>query len=234
MGTSPNLAKIVQKALQTVTLPLHNQGVCTMVRLGHTNMPENHLVDNILAASEILIKTETSLALPIHLSTLYANEVGFVDTFKSKKEKKEDITDELSTFLNANVTVKPNFEVLVEGAGKLEDIEDASDDEMEEGSDEESDKKKDANKKSKKAKKAEKKPKAKKGEKAAQVSDDSDDDDIEEAENEYLNRVEEEEDQGDEEEQNEEEQDGEEEEEEDEEGDDAESEDDDEEEAESE
>ena len=248
--TSPNLAKIVQKALQTVTLPLHNQGVCTMVRLGHTNMPENHLVDNILAASEILIKkypggfknirslmikTETSLALPIHLSTLSANEVGFVDTFKPKEEKKEDITDELSTFLNANVTVKPNFEVLVEGAGKLEDIEDASDDEMEEGSDEESDKKKDANKKSKKAKKAEKKPKAKKGEKAAQVSDDSDDDDIEEAENEYLNRVEDEEEQGDEEEQNEEEQDGEEEEDdEDGEGDDAESEDDDEEEAESE
>merc|ERR1712062_134850 len=107
--TSPNLAKIVQKALQTVTLPLHNQGVCTMVRLGHTNMPENHLVDNILAASEILIKkypggfknirslmikTETSLALPIHLSTLSANEVGFVDTFKPKEEKKEDITDE--------------------------------------------------------------------------------------------------------------------------------------------
>ena len=183
-----------------------------MVRLGHTNMPENHLIDNILAASEILIKkypggfknirslllkTETSLALPLHMSTLSANEVGFVDTFKPKEEKKEDITDELSTFLNANVTVKPNFEVLVEGAGKLEDIEDASDDEMEEGSDEESDKKKDANKKSKKAKKAEKKPKAKKGEKAAQVSDDSDDDDIEEAENEYLNRVEEEEDQGD-------------------------------------
>ena len=247
--TSPNLAKIVQKALQTVTLPLHNQGVCTMVRLGHTNMPENHLIDNILAASEILIKkypggfknirslllkTETSLALPLHMSTLSANEVGFVDTFKPKEEKKEDITDELSTFLNANVTVKPNFEIIVEGAGKLEDIEDASDEEAEEGSDDESGKKKD--KEARKAKKAEKKPKAKKGKKAAQDSDDSDDD-IEEAENEYLNRVEDEENQSDQDEQNEEEQEGEEEDEEDgedEEDNDAESEDEDEDESESE
>ena len=220
-----------------------------MVRLGHTNMPENHLIDNILAASEILIKkypggfknirslllkTETSLALPLHMSTLSANEVGFVDTFKPKEEKKEDITDELSTFLNANVTVKPNFEIIVEGAGKLEDIEDASDEEAEEGSDDESGKKKD--KEAKKAKKAEKKPKAKKGKKAAQDSDDSDDD-IEEAENEYLNRVEDEENQSDQDEQNEEEQEGEEEDEEDgedEEDNDAESEDEDEAESESE
>ena len=111
---SPNLAKTVQKALQTVTLPLHNKGVCTMLRLGHTNMPKNHLVDNILAASEILIKkypggfknirslhvkTETSLALPLHISSLSVGDVGFVDTIKPKTAKKEDITDELSTII---------------------------------------------------------------------------------------------------------------------------------------
>ena len=63
-------------------------------------MKPNHLVDNILQATEILakrypggwknirsihLKTETSMSIPIHISNLSANDVGFVDTTAPQK-----------------------------------------------------------------------------------------------------------------------------------------------------
>ena len=63
-------------------------------------MKPNHLVDNILQATEILakrypggwknirsihLKTETSMSIPIHISNLSANDVGYVDTTAPQK-----------------------------------------------------------------------------------------------------------------------------------------------------
>merc|ERR1712008_213903 len=68
----------------------------------------------------IHLKTETSMSIPIHISNLSANDVGYVDTTAPQKAKKEPVTDELSTVLDAKVTVTANFDVKVEG-GKVPD-----------------------------------------------------------------------------------------------------------------
>ena len=76
------------------------------------------------------------MSIPIHVSNLSANDVGFVDTTLPQKPKREIITDELSTVLDAKVTVTPNFDVRVEG-GKMPDQDLEFDDKEESDSDEE-------------------------------------------------------------------------------------------------
>ena len=75
------------------------------------------------------------MSIPIHVSNLSANDVGYVDTTLPQKPKREIITDELSTVLDAKVTVTPNFDVRVEG-GQMPD-QDLEFDDKESDSDEE-------------------------------------------------------------------------------------------------
>jgi len=205
---SKDLKKEVNKALSTVFLPLGNQGSCSMLRIGNTSMKPNHLVDNILQATEILakrypggwknirsihLKTETSMSIPIHISNLSANDVGYVDTTAPQKAKKEPITDELSTVLDAKVTVTANFDVKVEG-GKVPDEDMLFDDKEEAESDDEASetpaqKKKRSDEALKKRKmKEDQKTKNKKAKKDKEESEDEEDKEIEQAESEYLNR----------------------------------------------
>merc|ERR1711997_327566 len=195
------LSKEVDKALRTTVLPLNNQGTCSMVRIGNTSMKPNHLVDNILQATEILakkypggwknirsihLKTETSMSIPIHISNLSANDVGFVDTTAAIKPKKEVITDELSTVLDAKVTVTPNFDVKVEGGQVPDQDLEFDDKEAESDSDNESSETPAKKKKTDDNKKKDVKKTKKKGKK--EESEDEDDKEIEQAENEYLKR----------------------------------------------
>lgn len=201
--TSKNLSKDVEKALRTVVVPLSNKGTCSMLRIGNTSMKPSHLVDNILQATEILakkypggwknirsihLKTETSMSIPIHISNLSANDVGFVDTTVPQKPKKEIITDELSTVLDAKVTITPNFDVKVEG-GQMPDQDLEFDDKEESDSDEETTKtpakkrKRDDDETPKKEKK-----KTKTKGKNDEDSEDEEDKEIEQAENDYLKR----------------------------------------------
>jgi len=205
---SKDLKKEVNKALSTVFLPLGNQGSCSMLRIGNTSMKPNHLVDNILQATEILakrypggwknirsihLKTETSMSIPIHISNLSANDVGYVDTTAPQKAKKEPITDELSTVLDAKVTVTANFDVKVEG-GKVPDEDMLFDDKEEAESEDEASetpakKKFNSDEALKKRKmKEDQKTKNKKAKKDAEESEDEEDKEIEQAESEYLNR----------------------------------------------
>ena len=120
-------------------LPAHNKGSTMMMTVGHTSMKPNHLVDNILQATEVLskqfsggwkniraihVKTETSIAIPLHISKASPNDIGFVDTKAPIKKVKEDITGELSTIPDVNVTVMPDFSLKVEGLDKKDQIED--------------------------------------------------------------------------------------------------------------
>merc|ERR1719232_463363 len=173
-----------------------------MIRIGHTNMKRNHLVDNILQVTEILakkypggwknirsinLKTETSMAIPIHLNNINANEIGFIDTVKPKDDKKENITDELSTVLGATVTVRPNFDIKIKGAKMPKAEEDDFDDEESD----EDDKKEVKNEKKRKMETKDVKLGKKKAKKAKkdEASDDEDEDDIANAEDEYLKRT---------------------------------------------
>merc|ERR1719464_373389 len=171
-------------------------------------MKPNHLVDNILQATEILakrypggwknirsihLKTETSMSIPIHISNLSANDVGYVDTTAPQKAKEEPITDELSTVLDAKVTVTANFDVKVEG-GKVPDEDMQFDDKEEAESDDEASetpaqRKKKSDEALKKRKlKEDQKTKNKKAKKDTEESEDEEDKEIEQAESEYLNR----------------------------------------------
>lgn len=190
-----DLSKELEKTLKTVTLPLANLGSCSMVRIGHTSMKVNHLVDNILQVTDILakkypggfknirsihLKTETSMAIPIHVSDTKSNDIGFVDVSKAKRVKQEPVTDELTTLLDAKVTVMPNFDIKVQG-GQIP--EDENDDDVEDNEDSDNDEPaaKKVKKETKKSKKDKKKSKV--------DSDDEDDEAMEKAENEYLNRA---------------------------------------------
>jgi len=198
---SKKLSKDVEKALRTVVVPLSNKGTCSMLRIGNTSMKPSHLVDNILQATEILakkypggwknirsihLKTETSMSIPIHVSNLSANDVGFVDTTAPQKPKKETITDELSTVLDAKVTVTPNFDVRVEG-GQVPDQDLEFDDKEESDSDEETSETPAKKKKIDDETKKENKKTKKKG-KNDEESEDEEDKEIEQVENDYLKR----------------------------------------------
>ena len=82
--TAKDLKAEVDKALRSVTLPLSNQGVCSMVVIGNTSMKKEHLVENVQSLCDFLqkrypggwknirnisLKTETSMSIPIHVST---------------------------------------------------------------------------------------------------------------------------------------------------------------------
>merc|ERR1711874_121214 len=198
---SKQLSKDVEKALRTVIVPLSNKGTCSMLRIGNTSMKPSHLVDNILQATEILakkypggwknirsihLKTETSMSIPIHVSNLSANDVGYVDTTAPQKPKKETITDELSTVLDAKVTVTPNFDVRVEG-GQVPDQDLEFDDKEESDSDEETSETPAKKKKTDDETKKENKKTKKKG-KNDEDSEDEEDKEIEQVENDYLKR----------------------------------------------
>merc|ERR1712083_892675 len=136
---------------------------------------------------------ETSMSIPIHISNLSANDVGYVDTTAPQKAKKEPITDELSTVLDAKVTVTANFDVKVEG-GKVPDEDMQFDDKEEAESDDEASetpaqRKKKSDEALKKRKlKEDQKAKNKKAKKDIEESEDEEDNEIEQAESEYLNR----------------------------------------------
>merc|ERR1740129_202018 len=134
------------------------------------------------------------MSIPIHISNLSANDVGYVDTTAPQKAKKEPITDELSTVLDAKVTVNPaTFDVKVEG-GKVPDEDMLFDDKEEAESDDEAsetpaERKKKSDEALKKRKlKEDQKTKNKKAKKDAEESEDEEDKEIEQAESEYLNR----------------------------------------------
>ena len=86
-----DLQKEFDKAIRTVTLPAHNKGSCTQLTIGHTSMKSNHLIDNILQATEVLskkypggwenirsihLKTETSMSIPLYMCKKSPNEIG--------------------------------------------------------------------------------------------------------------------------------------------------------------
>ena len=210
-----DLQKEFDKALRTVMLPAHNKGSTMMMTVGHTSMKPNHLVDNILQATEVLskqfsggwkniraihVKTETSIAIPLHISKASPNDIGFVDTKAPIKKVKEDITDELSTIPDVNVTVMPDFSLKVDGLDKkehqIEDIQENSDVDEEDSEEQKPSEEKTNSKKRKLEKKngkevssTTKDDKSSKKKKMAEVeSSDDEDDEIEEAENAYLQK----------------------------------------------
>ncbi|XP_054068930.1 ribosomal L1 domain-containing protein 1 isoform X2 [Rissa tridactyla] len=102
-----NLAKELQKHIQGTTLPVTNKGCCYTARIGHTGMKADEIVDNIIAAAEVIakklpknwknvkilhLKTLKSVALPIFTANISnLDELDSQPSLKKKevKEKKK-------------------------------------------------------------------------------------------------------------------------------------------------
>ncbi|NWH64710.1 RL1D1 protein, partial [Geococcyx californianus] len=99
-----NLAKELQKHIQGTTLPVTNKGCCYTARIGHTGMKADEILDNIMAAVEIIakklpknwknvkilhLKTPKSVALPIFTANISnLNELDRQPSLKKTKVKK--------------------------------------------------------------------------------------------------------------------------------------------------
>uniref|UniRef100_A0A4X2KR58 Ribosomal L1 domain-containing protein 1 n=1 Tax=Vombatus ursinus TaxID=29139 RepID=A0A4X2KR58_VOMUR len=97
--TTKNLSEHINKIVQGTSLTVTNHGCCNTARVGHTGMPVDHLVENIVAAVDVLseklpekwesvkilhLKTEKSLSLPV-----FSSFVSHLGSQKSKKQKQD-------------------------------------------------------------------------------------------------------------------------------------------------
>ncbi|XP_009582576.1 PREDICTED: ribosomal L1 domain-containing protein 1, partial [Fulmarus glacialis] len=99
-----NLAKELQKHIQGTTLPVTNKGCCYTARIGHTGMKADEILDNIIAAAEVIakklpknwknvkilhLKTLKSVALPIFTANISnLDELDRQPSLKKKEVKK--------------------------------------------------------------------------------------------------------------------------------------------------
>ncbi|NXG41179.1 RL1D1 protein, partial [Psilopogon haemacephalus] len=80
-----NLAKEINKHIQGTTLPVTNKGCCYTARIGHTGMKADEILQNVIAAAEVIakklpkhwknikilhLKTMKSVALPIFTANI--------------------------------------------------------------------------------------------------------------------------------------------------------------------
>ncbi|NXH21264.1 RL1D1 protein, partial [Bucco capensis] len=100
-----NLAKELQKHIQGTTLPVTNKGCCYTSRIGHTGMKADEILDNVIAAAEVIakklpkkwknvkilhLKTLKSVSLPIFTANISnLDELDREPPLKKKVKKME-------------------------------------------------------------------------------------------------------------------------------------------------
>ncbi|NXC26844.1 RL1D1 protein, partial [Campylorhamphus procurvoides] len=99
-----NLANELQKHIQGTTLPINNKGCCYTARVGHTGMKVDEILENIIAAAQVIakklpknwknvkilhLKTLKSVALPIYTANVSnLDELDKEPPLKKKEVKK--------------------------------------------------------------------------------------------------------------------------------------------------
>ncbi|GAB1300007.1 Ribosomal L1 domain-containing protein 1 [Apodemus speciosus] len=96
-----NLSKEINRCVTGTVLNISKRGSCSTVRIGHTGMETQHIVDNILTVSEMLseklpekwqsvkllfLKTEKSVSLPIFSSFVTSQDENII-SFRSVKKQ---------------------------------------------------------------------------------------------------------------------------------------------------
>ncbi|XP_038182485.1 ribosomal L1 domain-containing protein 1 [Arvicola amphibius] len=97
-----NLSKEINNCITGTVLNISKQGSCSAVRVGHTGMKPQHIIENILAVSEMLseklpekwqsvkllfLKTEKSVSLPIFSSFVTCQDENNIMSFNSLRKK---------------------------------------------------------------------------------------------------------------------------------------------------
>merc|ERR1740129_999130 len=198
----------MDRALNTVTLPLKHTGSCSSVSVGYSSLSKEQLLENTLAVLKtvvdkypggwpnvrsVYVKSQSTPSLPLYVTLRSANDLGKVESSLPKVTKRRTVTDELSTVPGATVTVTPYGTVRVKRTADPDwDVDNEEPIlEKEEKEEEEKENMEEEKKKEKKAKK-EKGKKGKKG-KQEKEEDSESEDEIENAEMEYMKKVAEEE-----------------------------------------
>merc|ERR1719186_2077053 len=187
----------MERALNTVTLPLKHTGSCSSVSVGYSSLSKEQLTENTLTVlrtvvdkypggwpnvRSVYVKSQSTPSLPLYVTLRSANDLGKVESSLPKVTKMRTVTDELSTVPGATVTVTPYGTVRVKRTADPDwDVE----------NEEEKENMEEEKKKEKKAKK-QKTEKGKKG-KQEKEEDSESEDEIENAEMEYMKKVAEEE-----------------------------------------
>nr|XP_048289178.1 ribosomal L1 domain-containing protein 1 [Myodes glareolus] len=97
-----NLSKEIKSCITGTVLNISKHGSCSSVRVGHTGMKPQHIIENILAVSEMLsaklpekwqsvkllfLKTEKSASLPIFSSFVTCQDENNIMSFSSLRKK---------------------------------------------------------------------------------------------------------------------------------------------------
>ncbi|EDK97344.1 ribosomal L1 domain containing 1, isoform CRA_b, partial [Mus musculus] len=97
-----NLSKEINRCITGTVLNISKRGSCSTIRIGHTGMETEHIVDNILAVSEMLseklpekwqsvkllfLKTEKSVSLPIFSSFVTSQDENAVSLRSLRKQE---------------------------------------------------------------------------------------------------------------------------------------------------
>merc|ERR1719186_1598945 len=196
----------MDRALNTVTLPLKHTGSCSSVSVGYSSLSKEQLLENTLAVLKtvvdkypggwpnvrsVYVKSQSTPSLPLYVTLRSANDLGKVESSLPKVTKRRTVTDELSTVPGATVTVTPYGTVRVKRTADPDWDVDNEVPILEEKEEEEQENMEEEKKKEKKAKK-QKTEKGKKG-KQEKEEDSESEDEIENAEMEYMKKVAEEE-----------------------------------------
>uniref|UniRef100_A0A8C0UH34 Ribosomal L1 domain-containing protein 1 n=1 Tax=Cyanistes caeruleus TaxID=156563 RepID=A0A8C0UH34_CYACU len=106
-----DLAKELEKHIQGTTLSVHNKGCCYTTRIGHTGMKVDEILENIIAAAEVIgnklpkkwknvkilhLKTLKSVALPIFTANI--SNLDELDRLPSLKKTEIKVTNISSNF----------------------------------------------------------------------------------------------------------------------------------------
>ncbi|NXB77121.1 RL1D1 protein, partial [Donacobius atricapilla] len=99
-----DLAKELEKHIQGTTLPVNNKGCCYTTRIGHTGMKVNEILENVIAAAQVIgsklpkkwknvkilhLKTLKSVALPIFTANISnLDELDQQPSLEKKEVKK--------------------------------------------------------------------------------------------------------------------------------------------------
>ncbi|KAM5227735.1 ribosomal L1 domain-containing protein 1 [Ctenodactylus gundi] len=98
-----NLSKEISDSIGGTVLNISSSGSCSSVRVGHTGMQVEHIVENIIAVTEklsqklpekwesvklLFVKTEKSVSLPVFSSFVSCQNEASRMTIRSMKEKK--------------------------------------------------------------------------------------------------------------------------------------------------
>ncbi|XP_057261774.1 ribosomal L1 domain-containing protein 1 [Pezoporus wallicus] len=152
-----NLAKELQKHIQGTTLPVTNKGCCYTARVGHTGMKVNAILDNIVAAAEVIakklpknwknvkilhLKTLKSVALPIYTAnlsnldeldsqpSLRKKEVKKRMSKKPKKSAKKQNSGQVTSTTEINAAAAAQEPVVKEKVGVVQEAGDHNDEEI--------------------------------------------------------------------------------------------------------